>query len=78
MDIDGQLVGWLQVTAATAALGMLKRCVKYFADISDSIESLNKNVAVILERTMAHEKRLDEHSERLVNLESTDAGLLQQ
>lgn len=44
----------------------LKTTIK---NMSTSVESLNLKIAVVIEQTESHKEKLDEHSERIYNLE---------
>lgn len=50
-------------------LWLLGRCAKALRDITISIQTLNERVAVILERIGNHEKVIDDHGERIRDLE---------
>lgn len=44
----------------------LKNTIK---TMGTSVESLNLKIAVVIEQTESHKEKLDEHSERIYNLE---------
>jgi hypothetical protein len=63
---------WLQAKDAILsflAAGGLYWIAKELHGMRTSMEDINKNVAMLLERTMQHEKQLERHDERLVDLE---------
>ena len=41
----------------------------YLRDLTDSVKLLNVNVATIIEKTKIHTKELDDHEDRLRDLE---------
>lgn len=43
--------------------------VKILWSLKDSIDTLNKQIAIIIERTTYHEKQLEKHDERLSRIE---------
>jgi len=73
-DVElSQLVTWIMegiiTTGAVYIASMVGDIKRTFSELKDSVETLNKNVAVIIEKTAWHEKTLEKHDERLRGLE---------
>lgn len=74
IDFDiNQIITWafegMITGGAVYAASAVKDIKKTFGKVQVSIETLNQNVAVIIEKTTWHEKTLEKHDERLRELE---------
>jgi hypothetical protein len=64
-----QLPPLAQALGVPFILYVLGRCSKNLKDMSTSIQQLNEKVAVIIEKIASHEKAIDDHGERIRDLE---------
>ena len=47
-------------------------CASQLKEAKDSIQGLNEKLAALIEKMMWHEKKIDEHSERIKTLETKE------
>lgn len=66
MGVD-ELIRWAFQGIAT---GAIVYGVKEMGRLRESIEKLNVSVAVVIEKVAGHEKILDRHDERILDLET--------
>jgi hypothetical protein len=70
MKIDIDTANTIQVCLTTLICGIFSLGVRFLFSISKSINQLNVQVAVILDKTMTHEKGIDHLDKRVTRLET--------
>ena len=64
-----RITSWIVVGLAALMASLIDSGVDHMRRMSDSVNELNKNIAVIIERLSTHEKMLTQHESEIQELQ---------